>query len=407
MSLPPWCQSALLVGTVASAIAWIAAGLAFYSGSRRIGGLTSVEPLPDAELPPVTIVSAARNEAARIGAAARSLLAQDAPRLEVIAVDDRSEDATGAILDGIAAEDGRLTVLHVTQLPEGWLGKCHALALGAAAASGEWLLFTDGDVSLAPDAVRRAVSYATRHGADHVAVSADFEVHGLGEAIFVSYFVSVFNVSQRPWDAPDPRSGAHIGIGAFNLVRRDAYVRSGGHTRLRMELLDDMGLGLILKTSGSRSMLAGHDGLVRARWQEGLGGLIRGVEKNAFPALGYDPVRAGVSVALLMAVSVLPAAGILATDPWTRAAAIVAWSGVVLVYSITARSARTSVGHAVCMPVGALLFGYSILASMFAILARGGVVWRGTFYPLAQLRAGRVWAMGSGRPRRIKRPPCA
>src|SRR4029078_5219914 len=91
----------------------------------------------------------------------------------------------------------------------------------------------------------------------------------------------------RPWDAKNPRSGAHIGIGAFNLVRREAYERAGGHRGLRMELLDDMGLGWIVKQSGGVSMFAGHDGLVRARWQEGLGGLIVGVGENAFAALRY------------------------------------------------------------------------------------------------------------------------
>jgi hypothetical protein len=265
MSLPAWCQSALLLAMAATAIAWLAGGFLYYMGTRRIRGLGSVGPLPDSELPSLSIVSAARNEAARIEGAARSLLAQDYPGLQVVAVDDRSEDATGAILDRIAAQESRLRVVHVTELPSGWLGKCHALALGESAASGEWILFTDGDVTLEPDAVRRAVSLAIREGADHVAVAADLEVGGLGEAIFLAYFVYAFNVSQRPWDAKDPRSGAHIGIGAFNLVRREAYERAGGHHRIRMELLDDMGLGLIVKKSGGVSMFSGHDGLVRRR----------------------------------------------------------------------------------------------------------------------------------------------
>jgi hypothetical protein len=394
MSLPGWCQSALLIMTVAAAAAWIAAGLVYYAGSRRIAGLTSVPPRADEELPLLTIISAARNEAVRVGSAARTLLAQDYPRLQVIAVDDRSEDETGAILDGIAAEDRRLEVIHVASLPEGWLGKCHALAAGAAAARGDWLLFTDGDVSLAPNATRHAVSLALEKGADHVAVSADLELRGLWEEIFIAYFVSIFNLSQRPWDVPDPRSSAHIGIGAFNLVRASAYARAGGHERLRMELLDDLGLGLIVKKSGARSMLAGHDGLVRARWQEGIAGLIAGVEKNAFPALGYRAGPAIASVAGQVVLSLAPVAGLLSPDPRTRAAAILAWSGVFLVYSITARSTRTRTWHGLTMPVGAILFAYSIVVSMVVTLARRGVVWRGTFYSLERLRAGRVREVG-------------
>ena len=390
MSLPAWCQSALLVASAATAAAWLVGGFVYYAGMRRIRGLCSVDPLPDAELPALSIVSAARNEAPRIEGAARSLLAQDYPALQVIAVDDRSEDGTGAILDGMAAEDPRLRVLHVRELPEGWLGKCHALDRGVAASSGEWILFTDGDVSLAPDAARRAVALAIREGADHLAVSADMEVRGLGEAMFLAYFVFAFNVSERPWDAKNPRSGAHIGIGAFNLVRRAAYERAGGHRAIRMELLDDMGLGLIVKRSGGVSMFAAHDGLVRARWQEGLGGLVRGVEKNAFPALRYRVLATVGAVALQTALSLLPVAALLASDPRTVAAGILGWSGVFLVYSTTSRLVETRTWHAVTMPVGALVFAYSILVSMFLALRRGGIIWRGTFYRLGDLKAGRV-----------------
>jgi len=390
MSLPEWCQSALLILSIASAAAWITGGLIYYTGIRRIRGLGSVEPLPREDLPPVSIVSAARNEASRVEAAARTLLAQDYPRLQVVAVDDRSEDGTGPILDRIAAEDGRLRVVHVTELPEGWLGKCHALSVGERAASGEWILFTDGDVTIAPDALRRAVSLAVLEQADHVAVAADLEVAHFGEAVFIAYFVYAFNVSQRPWDAPNPRSSAHIGIGAFNLVRREAYARAGGHERIRMELLDDMALGLIVKRSGGVSMFAGHDGLVRARWQEGLGGLIVGVEKNAFAAMRYDVPATVLAVALQLLVSWTPVLGLLSDDPMTRAAAILAWSGVFLVYATTARVVATKTWQAVTMPVGALLFAFAISASMAQTLRRGGVVWRGTFYSLERLKAGRV-----------------
>lgn len=390
MSLPGWCQSALLVGSAVTAAGWLGGGFLYSLGTRRVRGLTSVTPLADPKLPSLSIVVAARNEAARIESAVRSLLAQDYPGLEVIVVDDRSEDATGPILDRLAAEDPRLRVVHVTELPQGWLGKCHALALGEQAAAGDWILFTDGDVTIAPDAARRGVSLAIHERADHVAVAADLEVGGLGEATFLAYFVYAFNLSQRPWDAKDPRSGAHIGIGAFNLVRREAYERAGGHRRLRMELLDDMGLGWIVKQSGGVSMFAGHDGLVRARWQEGLGGLIVGVEKNAFAALRYDVPATIGAVALQLVLSWLPVAGLFAADPRTLAAAILAWSGVFLVYATTARVVETRTWHALTMPIGATLFGYSILASMAQALRRGGIVWRGTFYSLKELRAGRV-----------------
>lgn len=390
MSLPPWCQSALLLLTAISALFWLGGAMQLYAGVRRLRGLEEVEPLPDESLPTVTVVAAAKDEASRAERAARSLLAVDYPRLEIVIVDDRSTDDTGRILDRVAAEDARLRVIHLTSLPQGWIGKCHALARGEEAARGEWILFTDGDVEQSEGALRRAVSYAIEERADHLAVGLDAEVQGLGEAIFIGYFLAVFFLSQRPWNASDAGSKDHIGIGAFNLVRREAYERAGGHAALRMELLDDLALGAIMKRSGARSVFALPDGMVRTRWHVGVRGLIRGVEKNAFAGLDFRPWYAAYAVALQVVASLVPLVALLSSDVWTLALAILAWSGVFLVYSTTANYAQVRSWQAVFMPVGGLLFGYAILRSTYLALRRGGIVWRGTFYPLAELRKGRA-----------------
>ncbi|MGE5175635.1 MAG: glycosyltransferase [Hyphomicrobiales bacterium] len=390
MSLVAWCQSALLLAAALAALFWLGAGFVLYAGVRRLRGLEEIEPLPDDALPPVSIVVAARDEAARVETAVRSLLAIDYPRLSLVAVDDRSTDGTGAILDRVAAEDPRLRVLHLTDLPPGWIGKCHALARGEAASGGEWILFTDGDVVLAPDALRLAISHGIREGADHVAVGIDVETEGLGEAAFVAHFLTMFFVTQRPWGAGDPRTKDHIGIGAFNLVRRDAYERAGGHEALRMELLDDLGLGLLLKRSGGRTLFALPDGRVRTRWHAGVIGLVRGVEKNAFPAMGFRVGFTVFAVTMQLVTALAPVLALFAAGPWTRALGIAAWSGVFLVYAVTAGYARIRVWQALLMPVGAILFAFAIVRSAFVTLARGGVTWRGTFYPIGDLRRGRV-----------------
>lgn len=390
MSLPPWCQSALLLLTAVSALFWLGGAMQLYGGVRRLRGLEEVDPLPDDALPAVTIVAAAKDEAVRAEQAARSLLKVDYPGLEIVIVDDRSTDGTGAILDRVALEDSRLRVLHVTSLPEGWIGKCHALARGEEAARGTWLLFTDGDVVLGEGALRRAVSYALEAEVDHLAVGLDADVEGLGEAIFIGYFLAIFFITQRPWNASDPRSRDHIGIGAFNLVRRDAYERAGGHTALRMELLDDLALGAIVKRSGGKSLFALPDGMVRTRWHTGVRGLIRGVEKNAFAGLDFRPWYAAYAVTMQIVASLVPLLGLLFGDTWTRAFAILAWSGVFLVYATTANYAQVRWWQAIFMPLGGLFFGYAIARSTVLALRRGGIVWRGTFYPLKELRKGRA-----------------
>jgi glycosyltransferase involved in cell wall biosynthesis len=380
------CQLAATVMLVLVAVAWIGGSLVYALGSRRYRSLEHADPLPDASLPSLTIIAPSRNEAARVEEGARSLLAQDYPGVRVLVVDDRSTDATGSILDRLAAEDSRLHVLHVGSLPEGWIGKPHALHLAAFESRTEWLLLTDGDVWLAPDAARRAVSLALRERADHIAIAPDLLVDSLPEAIFVGFFVIAFQLSQRPWNAPNPRSRDSVGVGAFNLVRREAYERSGGHARIRYDMLDDIALGRILKRSGARQFFVRHAGRVRAKWHTGARGHIRGVEKNAFASLGYRlvPTIGGVLVQLALAWG--PVLGWLVPGVAAKVATLAAWIGVGISYTIASRDVPIRPWHAVLMPVGGILFGYAILRSAALTLAKGGVDWRGTHYPLEDLR---------------------
>ena len=386
MGVAAVCQLAAAAGLVLVAIAWIGGALVYARGSRRIPSLAKVEPLPDGALPPLTIIAPSRNEEARVEGGARSLLRQDYPNARVLVVDDRSTDATGAVLDRLASEDPRLRVLHLSSLPDGWIGKHHALHRAASEAGGDWILFTDGDVELAPDAARRAVSLALREKADHVAIAPDLLVDSVTEALFVGFFVIAFNLSQRPWNAQDPRSRDSIGVGAFNLVRRSAYERAGGHARIRYDMIDDIGLGRLLKRSGARQLFAGHAGRVRAKWHTGARGLIRGVEKNAFASLEYRvlPTIAGVAVQLALALG--PVLGWFVPGIVAKVATVAAWVGVFACYGLASREVPIRPWHAALMPLGGLLFAFAIVRSAVVVLARNGVDWRGTHYPLEDLR---------------------
>ncbi len=388
MSLGHVCQSAATWIVALVALAWVWAGVLLALVRRRIPSLGDEESLPGPSLPSLTIIAAARDEAARVDGAVRSLLAQDYPELRVIAVDDRSVDGTGTILDRVAAQEPRLRVIHVDSLPEGWLGKCHALALAAAEAKTEWLLFTDGDVTFAPDAARRAVSLALREGADHVAVPPELIVEGIGEAAFTGYFVVMFHLSQQPWRAREPGDQSSIGIGAFNLVRRASYERSGGHEAIRYELIDDLALGRSLKRSGARQVYALDGGRVRARWQVGVRGLIRGVEKNAFAAFRYRAGLGLLAVASQLAVSQAPLVGLFLPGIAPKIAAAAAWVGVAGAYAASYWGKRHRWLQAALMPLGGALFTYAIARSIVLALARRGVYWRGTFYPLDRLKEG-------------------
>ena len=137
----------------------------------------------------VSVIVAARNEEEHVEAAVGSLLALEYPDYEVIAVNDRSTDRTGEILDRLAGRDpSRLRVLHVSELPPGWLGKPHAMGLAAQQATGDWLLFTDADVSFRPDALRRAVVCAEANRADHLVLFPTARMHSLSERMMFAFF---------------------------------------------------------------------------------------------------------------------------------------------------------------------------------------------------------------------------
>ncbi|HLJ57479.1 MAG TPA: glycosyltransferase family 2 protein, partial [Chthonomonadaceae bacterium] len=190
-------------------------------------------------LPPLTIVVPACNEALTVGRAMRSLLALEYPDLEIIAVNDRSTDETGDILDCLAAGNKRLRVLHINRLPPGWLGKNHALHVGGLQARGDWILFTDADVVYQPDALERAVAYAAMTRTDHLVACPRCRGFDFWEKLFMSYFGLMFLLRVRPWEVEQPGRSAYFGFGAFNLVRTEAYRKSGGHDAMPMEVTDD------------------------------------------------------------------------------------------------------------------------------------------------------------------------
>src|SRR5258708_25104489 len=212
----------------------------------RIADIMRPEWLPSdkTSLPSLTVVAPGRNEEAALEPALRSLAQLDYPNFEVIALNDRSTDSTGEIMDRVAADSaGKVHVLHVRELPAGWLGKTHAIWLGAQPGTGEWILFTDADCLFERTALRRAVFYAEQQRLDHLVVCPTAVMHTGGEKMMMSFFQTMFSVVHRPWKVSDPRAKDYVGMGAFNMVRRDVYNRIGTYERLRLEVVDDMKLG--------------------------------------------------------------------------------------------------------------------------------------------------------------------
>ena len=217
----------LIVGVLLGAD-WLRRSLRTAFGMNRLIDVTGPEwDRRDGPQPSVAVGVPARNEGGTIEKCLLSLLAQDYPNLEILAVDDRSTDSTGAIMDGIArTTSARLRVLHINELPPGWLGKTHAMWLGATRTQSEWILFTDGDVIFRPDALRRTLAYAESSQSDHLVIFPTLIMTGFGESMMLGFFGLASLLLLRPWKVKDPRARDFIGAGAFNLIRRGAYEES-------------------------------------------------------------------------------------------------------------------------------------------------------------------------------------
>ncbi len=343
--------------------------------------------------PKISIIVPARNEQATIEPALYQLLRIDYPNYEIIAIDDRSSDKTGEIMDRVAADPRShsiLKVVHIEKLPSNWLGKAHAMWTAARQATGDWLLFTDADVFFKPDSLRRAISYAQTESADHVVLFPRMIMKSVGERMMISFFQTMFVFGHRPWKVADPKTKDHMGVGAFNLIKRSTYEAVGTYEALRFEVLDDMKLGKVVKTSGfAQRNVFGHD-LISIRWGYGAMGIVNNVTKNFFAVMSFQSWRMLSSSFAVAFLNLMPFIGIFAARGWARLPFAIALFCMFAIY--VGMSSRSDVRpyYFVLHPISTILFIYAMLRSMFLTLGQGGVVWRGTKYPLEELKRGLV-----------------
>jgi cellulose synthase/poly-beta-1,6-N-acetylglucosamine synthase-like glycosyltransferase len=342
--------------------------------------------------PRVSIIVPACNEAADIEATLVRLLDLDYENYEVIAVDDRSTDRTGEIIEKVASDTspGRLTAVRISELPPGWMGKPHAMWSAANRATGDWLLFTDADVLFKADALRRAVAYAVAESADHLILFPRMIMKRPGERMMIAFFQTLFVFGHRPWKVADPRTKDHMGVGAFNLVRRRVYEAVGTYKALRFEVLDDMKLGKVVKTAGYAQRNVFGANLISIRWAKGAMGVVDNLTKNFFALMSFQWPRALVSCFALAFLNLMPFAGVLLAHGWARLGYAVALFSMFSIYAGMSTKSDIPPYYFLLHPVSTALFVYTMLRSTFLTLGQGGITWRGTFYPLKELRSGMV-----------------
>ncbi len=394
-----------LTAWIVLALAWCLALLWMYKATRALFGMRRVPDLNELDLtklpalsadcgPDLTVIVPACNEEQSIESTLHSLLAQQGISLQVIAVDDRSTDRTGARMEALQASlpkdsQHQLEVVRNRELPPGWLGKPHALSLGVARAAAPWILLTDADMNFAPHCLERAVRLAEARRADHFVLIPTLTCFSWSEKAALAVFQALTQWSIRIWKVEDKNARDFLGVGGFNMIRADALHAIGGMDAVRLEVVEDVSIGWLVKRGRFQSLAAVGPGQTSIRWFEGVSGLVANLEKNGFAAFRFSLPLVLVTVAAVCLQIALPIAALFLGWPGV-AAAVAMYLGIAIGYRANHKVNAISPVFAVLYAPALALLCWGFLRSTFLTLIRGGVSWRGTFYSLAELKRGMV-----------------
>jgi cellulose synthase/poly-beta-1,6-N-acetylglucosamine synthase-like glycosyltransferase len=361
--------------------------------ARTVPVFSTIEAPTPTAWPRLSLVVPARNEAFGIEEALRSKLACDYPEKEIVLVDDRSTDATGTIAASFAAHEPRLKIARIVELPPGWLGKVHAMSVGVDRASGEWLLFSDADVHIEPGTLQKLIAHAEADQIDMVAMMPRMDpVSPLVDACVMG-LMRLITLTGRLSEANRDGSTVGVGVGAFNLVRRSALRRSPGLSHLRMEIVDDVALGAMLKASGARCRFYAARKAVHLVFAESLSVFARGLEKGG-GIFGFSLVRTLVTPALGVVLDLGIPLVALASGGLPALFGAVQLALVTATFVLIARLFDGSRRGALLWPLGIVVGMAMLVRSGVLAWWRKAIVWRGTYYTQREIESGRRWIHG-------------
>jgi hypothetical protein len=369
---------------------WIGNLIATILLIKKVGPLTKSESPALKSYPKLSVIITARDEAATLEKAMESRLRDDYPDVEFILVDDRSTDGTSDIVNRIACNDPRVKPLHITELPDGWLGKVWALNEGSKMSNGEWFLFSDGDVHLEPGTLKKSIEYVEDHGYDHLSLIPEIESGSFILDIVLAVFFRLLSISARFWDVQNPKSNAYMGIGAFNLVRRSAFERTLGFEWLKLEPGDDAALGKLMKLYKFRSSILIGVGLIRVKWYSSIREMTVGMERTSLSAFaGYGMIRPVVQGILGLIAELSPYLALFFVGfPSVQIMGAVGLSASILVALGMSRWSHRPIVPGLLAPIGIVIMIGMLLRGAWLGHVRGGIYWRGTFYSIKTLRDG-------------------
>ena len=371
---------------VFSTIFWVITSLYLFINRKKVRFLADVAGEKLNYEPAVTIIIAVRNEEADLRQALQSVCGLNYHNYQVLAVNDRSTDRTPEILQEFAQHYPQVSVLNITTLPPGWLGKNNAMYQGYLNSQAEWILFTDADVVFAPNALQKALQYVAQNNLDNLTILPEIKSRSALLVSVMATFQIILELKLKPWSVRNPKSKAYIGVGAFNLIKRNAYEKAGTHIPIALRPDDDLKLGELVKKAGLHQDVLYGDKQISLEWYTSLGEFRKGLMKNTFSISNYRWLIAlGTALATLLAfVLPLPLLLVLGSEPERGMAFII------LVFQIMLYLPRKTMAgkwwNALLMPYAGLLITYIILKSAWLTLKQGGIYWREHFYPLSELR---------------------
>jgi chlorobactene glucosyltransferase len=356
---------------------------------RRVLAPAPENQLSIAEGPLVSIIVPARNEADRVLTdSIRSILNQDYGRFEVIAIDDRSTDATGKILKSLAQTDSRLRVIKGAELPAGWLGKPHAIHQALQQARGEWVLATDADMIFDPKALRTALAQAISKNADAISLIPFFEAASFWERVMIPAWAWVMLIFTIVFRIDNPKSPGALGIGGFFLLRRAVLDRVGGYEALRNEVMEDVRLAEMIKRSGSNLRTEYAPALLRTRMYRNFREMWESGTKTWFSGMKFSLLFAVASALWMYLMTIVPP--VLAVTALIGSAtgvapglgrliipAALAWLGQITVLMMAGSRSGVSPVYALTAPLGLGLLYTMLLDSGIRIKTGKGVTWKG------------------------------
>ncbi|MEO6630158.1 MAG: glycosyltransferase family 2 protein [Mucilaginibacter sp.] len=352
-------------------------------GFKKIKQL-SRQPIIEPEVP-LAIIIAVRNEEEDLEIALGSLCNINYQNYRLIVVNDRSTDRTPEILNNFKQSYPQLNIVTIDTLPNGWLGKNNAMYQGYLNSDDEWILFTDADIVFHPDAISRALGYAVSNRLDHMTILPEMISRStLLNSVYATFCIMLM-MHMKPWDAKNPKSKSSSGIGAFNLIRRDAYEKIGTHIKIKLRPDDDLQLGIKVKQAKLRQDVLAGKGYICLEWYKNLSQFGNGLLKNSFSISNYK-LSITIANVLFMLVTValpMPVIFIFGTATIRLMAAVMLLFHVVYMTDVP----PNKWWYAFMIPFSAFFIGWITLKASVITVKQGGIYWRDNFYSLKDLKS--------------------